>query len=362
MATSPAPAPAPSPEPARAPSPRETERSWSTTIFLAVATVLLCAVLFPIWKPLLLALVAAAFVSRLHDRLARKLSDRRYVSASIFTIGVTVLILAPLAGLVAEAVNQAVEAAAWIRSSLERGGLQSLLRPLPDTIENFVRPMLPKAVSTLPAGSAAAGRWAAEQMQSALGALSNFAFDLAMMMIAFFFLLTDGRKLIAWLVSVFPLGPSRTKELIDECRTVARSVIGSNLLTGLAQTVVATIGYFIAQAPKPLFFALATLLASFIPSVGTAVVSLPVAALLYLSGHPGWAVFLAAWSLFVVALIDNLLRPWLIKGDVQIHGALIFFALIGGMLLFGFVGLVVGPLALAFFTSLVRFHTRDTRR
>ena len=64
----------------------------------------------------------------------------------------------------------------------------------------------------------------------------------------------------------------------------------------------------------------------------------------------------------MVSLVDNLLRPMLIKGDVQIHGALIFFSLIGGILLFGFTGLIVGPLALGLFTSLVRFHNRDVRQ
>jgi predicted PurR-regulated permease PerM len=171
----------------------------------------------------------------------------------------------------------------------------------------------------------------------------------------------DGGRLVSWFMGVSPLGPARSKELLAECRTVARSVIGSNLLTGLAQAVVATTGYFIVQAPKPLFFGLATLMASFIPSVGTAIVSVPLALLLYLSDRPWAALFLALWGLVLVSLIDNLMRPWLIKGDVHIHGAIIFFSLVGGMLCFGFVGLVVGPLALALFLSLVRFHTRDAR-
>jgi predicted PurR-regulated permease PerM len=115
-------------------------------------------------------------------------------------------------------------------------------------------------------------------------------------------------------------------------------------------------------APKPVFFGLATLLASFIPSVRPAIVALPLAGQLYLMGKPVAALFLAAWALLVVSLVDNLLRPMLIKGDVQIHGALIFFSLIGGILLFGFTGLIVGPLALGLFTSLVRFHNRDVRQ
>jgi predicted PurR-regulated permease PerM len=341
------------------PSPAR-QRMTSTNAALVLSLILLGAVLVPIWKPLLLATVAAATLSRFHDKLARRLRNRRVLSATLFTAAATLLILAPLTVLAVEAISQAIEALNWVRQSLDRGGLRGLIQALPDTIERVVRPMVPKASSNLPGGSAAAG-WMATQMQSALEALSQFAFDLAMMMIAFFFLLIDGHRLVGWLSSVSPLGPGRTKELLEECRTVARAVIGSNFLTGIAQAATATVGYLIVQAPKPVFFGLATLLSSFIPSVGTAVVAVPLAALLYLSGQHWQGLFLAAWALAVVSVVDNLLRPWLIKSDVHIHGAFVFFSLIGGMMLFGFVGLVVGPLSLGLVTSLIRFRARDTR-
>jgi predicted PurR-regulated permease PerM len=343
-------------------SPFVVRRWWSTTAFLVGSTILLLAVFWPIWKPLLIGTVFAATLTRWHGRLTRTLWNRSYLTAGLMTIGVVLMILGPLAWLAIEAIRQAVDAATWARSALERGGLHGMVRALPDSIENMVRPLIPQAAGALPAGRAEAGRWAATQMQSVLIAISDFAFELAMMLITFFFVLTDGKRLVDWMCAVSPMGAGRTRELLDECRLVARSVIGSNFLTGIAQAAVATVGYLIAGAPKPVFFGLATLLASFIPSVGTAIVALPLAGLLFLMGKPVSALFLAAWALLVVSLVDNLLRPMLIKGDVQIHGALIFFSLIGGILLFGFTGLIVGPLALGVFTSLVRFHNRDVRQ
>jgi predicted PurR-regulated permease PerM len=343
-------------------SPFVVRRWWSTTAFLVGSTVLLAAVFWPIWKSLLIGTVFAATCNRWHSRLTRTLWNRSYLAAGVMTIGVVLVILGPLAWLAIEAIRQAVDAATWARSALERGGLHGMVRALPDSIESMVRPLIPRAAGALPSAPAEAGRWAATQMQSALVALSDFAFELAMMLITFFFVLTDGKRLVDWMCAVSPMGAGRTRELLDECRLVARSVIGSNFLTGIAQAAVATVGYLIAGAPKPVFFGLATLLASFIPSVGTAIVALPLAGLLYLMGNPVAALFLAAWALLVVSLVDNLLRPMLIRGDVQIHGAVIFFSLIGGILLFGFTGLIVGPLALGVFTSLVRFHNRDVRQ
>ena len=139
---------------------------------------------------------------------------------------------------------------------------------------------------------------------------------------------------------------------------MARSVLGANLITGAVQAVVATGGYFIARAPSPIFFGLLTLFASLIPSVGTALVTLPVAGLVLLLGHPWKALFLALWALVVVGLIDNILRPALIRGGVQLHGALIVFSLIGGAAAFGAVGLFLGPLVLTFFLTTFRFSQR----
>jgi predicted PurR-regulated permease PerM len=231
-------------------------RWWSTNMFLLVTFVLLVAVFYPIWKPLLLGTVFAASVTGLHRRFCKRLWGRSYLSATIFTLAAALLILTPLAALIIEAINQAIEALALVRQTLERGGLQGILRKLPDTLENAIRPMVPKAAGALPTGSAEAGRWAATQAQSALAALSEFAFDLAMMMIAFFFILTDGKRLVSWISAVSPLGSARTNELLDECRLVTKSVVGSNVLTGIAQAAVATVGYLIVSAPKPLFFCL----------------------------------------------------------------------------------------------------------
>jgi predicted PurR-regulated permease PerM len=87
-------------------------------------------------------------------------------------------------------------------------------------------------------------------------------------------------------------------------------------------------------------------------------VTFPVAGLLLLLGHPWAALFLAVWAALVVGLLDNLLRPMLIRGQDQ-HGALVLFSLIGAMSAFGAEGLFVGPLALSFFLAVVRTRRRE---
>jgi predicted PurR-regulated permease PerM len=341
-------------------------RTLVSNAVLVLSLLVLCWVLIPIWKALLFASILAATLIRPMNWLSHRLRDHRYVAAAIMDLGVVVLILAPLTIAAVIIARQAIEAVGWARGALEHGGLHEVIRPLPDGVERLMRPFvdrLPREIRSLskePTGEA--GRWAALQLQNAISTVSEFAFDLVMMLIALFFLLADGHRLADWLRRTMPIGRARTEELIDEFSAVSRAVLGANFITGLAQAFVATIGYYFAHVPQPLFFGLLTLMTSFIPSVGTAMIWLPLTGLLLLLGQPWSALQLAAWSLVLVSTTDNFLRPMLIRGDLHVHGALIFFVMIGGIGVFGVAGLVVGPMVLALFLTMMRFYRRDARR
>lgn len=333
-------------------------------VFL-VALVLISLVFWSLWQPLLIACVLAATFMRVQDKLAAKLGDRRSLAAFIVTCVVVLLIVTPFAVLLFIGIEQAVQAVGSLRKTLEQGDTAKLLQPLPDWLEKLIRPLadrLPKQLSNMPKGAGDAGRWAAVQLQTVLIGLSAFLFDLAMMMIAFFALLTDGHHLVEWVRRVSPLGHARTHELLKEFRGLARVLVGSNFATGAAQAAVATVGYFIAHAPQPIFFGMLTLLTSFIPSVGTSIVALPLVGYLFLVGKTGWAIFLLLWAIVVVGLIDNVLRPYLIRSDMHAHGALVFFSIVGAMAITGVSGLMLGPLVLTLFLSLMRFRQRDLQR
>jgi predicted PurR-regulated permease PerM len=84
------------------------------------------------------------------------------------------------------------------------------------------------------------------------------------------------------------------------------------------------------------------------------------AALLRLvTGHPWMALFLFIYAIVVVGLVDNVVKPLLMKGGIQMHGAVVFFALLGGLAAFGAMGLLIGPLAVALFLAMLRIYQRD---
>jgi len=331
---------------------------------VAVSGALVLAVALPLWQPLLIAAVLAATVMPWQDRLSAALGGRRQLAGGLLVLALVLLVLAPFAWVVTVAVREAIQAVQFVRTTLQTQGQEGLLAYLPDRLAELVRDVL-AGVSTgaeeIASMLATRGLATAAVLGGALSATAQSILQAVLLVIAFFFFLVGGRRLVAWIAGISP-APEETQALAAELRNASRSVLASLFLTALVQGAAATVGYFIAQVPNPIFFGLLTFLAAFIPSVGTAIVALPLAGLVLAMGHPWSALFLASWAILVVGLIDNVVKPLLIKGGLRLDGAVLFFALIGGLALFGAVGLLVGPLAVASFVGLVSRLATNAKR
>ncbi len=311
---------------------------------------------------LFLAGVLAVVLAPLQKRLARRLRGRRGVAAGILVLGVLFLLIGPLIGLSAFLVKEATEGAKFILDTVRSEGVTGLLERLPAPVDAWAANVLERLgdlSQLLERQVREQGAKAASAVAGVLAAAGAFAFELVMMLIALFFLLVHGDELLAWLDSASPLRPGQTRELYEEFKKVSYAVIVATLVTAFVQALVAFAGYLIAKVPHPIFFATVTFFVAMIPAIGAAGVCLFAALILLITGHPYMAIFLAAWGLVVVGLIDNVVKPYLIKGDLEMGGAVVFFALIGGIGAFGLVGVLIGPLAVATFLALLRMYRRD---
>ena len=247
------------------------------------------------------------------------------------------------------------------RSAAERA--EALLNYLPGWLSGPVKGALDNfstSAEELAGLVAQRGASTAAAVGTAVGATAGVVVNAVFLLIAFYFFLVGGRRLVHWLARVSP-SPDEMLAISDQLARGSRSVLSSLFLTALAQAVTATIGYLIARVPHSVFFGLLTFLAAFIPSVGTTIVALPVALLMLVLGHPWAGLFVALWGLVVVGLIDNVVKPLLIKGGVQLDAAVLFFALIGGLALWGATGLIVGPLAVVLFVTIAERRNERTR-
>ncbi len=339
-------------------------------VLFVIALLLVGMVVLPFASAFFLAAVLAGALWPLEQRLRRLFRGRTHLSASLIVLGVLLLLVVPLAGLTAFVVKEASDGYRYVSQTLRSEGAEGLIQGLPDPLERQVRRVMDRLnVGTEEAlqqlneelGSTVQeqGGKAAQAVTGAVAGAGSFAVQTIFMLIALFFLLTDGKALVDWVEDVSPLKPGQAREILIEFRKVSVAVLFSSAATAAVQAVAALVGYLIARVPNALFFAVVTFFVALIPAIGAAAVCLAAALLLYATGHPWAALFLAIWGVVVVGLSDNVVKPMLVKRGLSMHGAIVFFALLGGLAAFGTVGLLLGPMCVAFFLALIRIHRRD---
>ena len=191
-------------------------------------------------------------------------------------------------------------------------------------------------------------------------AIGTGLLHLALSIFIAFFFFRDGLALGQRLTtSVQRIGGERGMHLLEVAGNTVRGVVYGILGTGLVQALMAGIGFLIAGVPGAALLALLTFFLSVVP-VGPPLVWLPATLWLFHQGSTGWGIFMLAWGV-VVSSVDNVVKPWLISQGSDLPFILIFFGVLGGALVFGFIGVFIGPTLLAVGYRLVEEWASVTR-
>ena len=195
--------------------------------------------------------------------------------------------------------------------------------------------------------------------QIIMESISSLAINLFVMIFVLYFMLIGGKKMEAYVNDILPFNETNTQEVIHEINMIVRSnAIGIPLLA-IIQGGVAMIGYLLFGAPNILMLGFLTCFATIIPMVGTALVWFPVAAYLAISGDWFNAIGIAAYGAIVVSQSDNLIRFILQKKMADTHPLITIFGVVIGLPLFGFMGVIFGPLLLALFFLFVDMFKKN---
>ena len=201
--------------------------------------------------------------------------------------------------------------------------------------------------------------------QAVMGGISSFVVNLFVLVFVLYFMLIGGIKMEAYVNAILPFNATNTEHVIHEINMIVRSnAIGIPLLA-VIQGGVAMIGYFIFGAPNALLLGFLTCFATVIPMVGTGLIWFPVAVYMALTGDWPNAIGLAAYGGIIVSQLDNLIRFILQKKMADTHPLITIFGVVIGLSLFGFMGVIFGPLLLSLFFLFVDMFKReylDTRK
>jgi predicted PurR-regulated permease PerM len=329
-------------------------------VFLVLAALALTAAIArPLWVPLFWAAVLAAVLRGVMERLARALGGRRQAAAVLLVLAVVLLVLVPVGTMSTVLVKEILDGVGWLRSTIQSEGVLGLVARLPEPLQRAARELIqavPEPLEALQRLAGEHGTAAAAAVGGALVATGSAIFQAAMMLVALFFLLVDGGRLVSWIDARVPLRPGQLRALLEDFRRTSVSALGATVGTAALQSVLASVGYLIARAPNVLFLGLATFVVALIPGLGATVMVVVVGLLFLATGHLGGGLFVLGWAV-LVGLSDNVVRPLLLRGGLALHGGAVFFALLGGLAAFGAgVGLLLGPLVLTFLVSALRMY------
>jgi predicted PurR-regulated permease PerM len=186
--------------------------------------------------------------------------------------------------------------------------------------------------------------------------VASLVTTLAFMVFTLYFLLVDGKHLASLVVSAIPIERGITKMFMQKMSESGRQLILGFFLVAIYQGFMMFLLSTIFKLSTPLVFAALTAVASFVPMVGASLVWFPLAVFMGLTGEVGKAVLFGVLAAFFVSFTDNFLRPVILGNRLKIHPLLIFFAIVGGLQLFGINGLILGPLIVIIFFASVELY------
>ncbi len=311
---------------------------------------------FLILRPLILSifggLILAYVFFPLYKRI-NKLVRFKNLSASLATAIIILLIFVPLWFMLPLIVQQSFDVFTFTQNIDIKKIIGTVF---PSSSEQFQRDTTVLIINSI--GKLTSG--ALNEMIEFLLNLPKILLHFAVIIFVFFFALRDCDKLKLFFSGISPLKKEKEQVLANQFRDVTRSIIFGYVVVGIIQGIAAGIGFFAFGVNKALFLTILAVFASLLPMVGPWLVWMPVAIFLLVSAPQSLAIGFIAYNAIVVSFIDNILRPLIISKRTGIPSVMVLIGMIGGLLVFGIIGIFLGPLIVAYLILFLKAYKEKT--
>lgn len=316
--------------------------------------ILLAIPSFFIIRPIIIAIALGLTLAYLfypvYTKLMKKLKSK-YLSATIILVISVILIVLPIIILIPMTARQVVDVYAAVSQFEVYPALNKIA---PFLLENpVVSTELQAASSQI---KTALSGWILSFMKDLIVQLPEILLGIIVVLFTFFFSLIESDKFRDYFSVVFPFPKQYQDKFYEKFDQVTNSVLYGELIVGVTQGLIAGIGYVVLGVPKALLLTIATIIASIIPIIGPWLIWVPVDVYLFAQGHTGLAMGLLIYGLFVVNWVDTLLRPQIVSSKTEMNSAIALIGTVGGLYAFGLIGILIGPLVLAYIILLIEIY------
>ena len=325
---------------------------------LLALVILISAVFLTMIHQFLMAIFMAglfsAIVAPAHRLLTRKLGGRENLASILTVLGIVLLVLIPLSAIITLIVAQAISigqsVTPWVQSFInEPTSLTAYLEKIP-----YYQEILPyRDIIVQKAGEmvGSVSTFLIDSLSSVTKVTIDAVFSSVIMLYVMFYFLTMGEVLLHKILFFLPLDDFNERRLLNRFTSVTRATIKGTVIIGIMQGTICGVAFAIVGIEGPVFWGSLMAVMSIIPAFGTAIIWFPALIILVLSGNFTGALILLIVCGLVAGNLDNLVRPRLVGKDTEMHDLFVLFGTLGGLSMFGLLGIIIGPLVAALFNT-----------
>jgi predicted PurR-regulated permease PerM len=336
--------------------------------WLVVAVSLAFAwILWPFFGAVLWAIVLAIVFAPLYWRIVHLIGQRPNLAALATVLIILTLVIVPLSYAAAALVEQAADLYARIQSG--DLNLGNIFKHLQDALPAWVTNLLDRfglrnfstAESRVTELVIKGSQFFGTQALSIGHGAADFVFSVTVMLYLLYFLLRDGNEIARGIERSIPLPPEQQSALVEKFTAVIRATIKGNILVAALQGALGGLIFWILGLPAPVLWGVVMALLSLLPAIGSALVWVPTAIYLLLTGSIWQGIVLFLFGAFVIGLIDNFLRPRLVGHGTNMPDYIALISTLGGLATFGLNGFIVGPIVAALFIAVWHLFSQTMR-
>jgi predicted PurR-regulated permease PerM len=303
---------------------------------------------------ILLAATFSGLIYPLYTRLVAALGGRRYAASGVALLVMVLVVILPLIGILGIVLNQAMRVTGSITPVVERflaepTYLDQQLERIPGI--EFIEPYRNEIVTRAGDVVNALGGFLIGSLSNTTRGTVTFIFHFFILLYTMFFLLVDGPGMLRRMLSYLPLTQDDGQLMKDRFVSVTRATIKGTIVIGIIQGAMSGLAFWVVGIPDVMFWTVVMVVLSILPVIGGALVWVPAAIILAATGNVLQAVLLVLFCSLIVGSVDNVLRPRLVGRDTKMHDLMILFSTLGGLLVFGPVGFILGPVLAGLFVT-----------
>lgn len=327
---------------------------------LAVSFALVLLLLSGFATPLVLGILLAAMSHGAYERLRVSLKDRKNLAALIILLIIVLIIILPFFGILTLLAKEAFGLISQIQAELEtdtpfQGIIQNLATRFnlnAEELEDILRTKIVPNIADI-------GTFISNQIGSLLSNASRLAIAFFVLIMTIFYLLRDGKALGSFLKRVSPLKEKDNEHLYLVFKETGQAVLFGNFISAVTQGFLGGLGFLLFGLESPVFWGTIMAFISLIPLLGPYIISIPATIYLFMIGNPVTAIAFLLYNMLIVSTADNIVKPKLIGSKINIHPLFILMAILGGLRVFGIMGIIYGPLIASVFMALI--HTAGAK-